>query len=260
MTPTGQGIVTQEGENPPCRVVVTGGGTIAPIDDVRFLANVSTGRFSAEITEAALRTGARVWHVHAPSALLPFVRQAHFDLDAPDFDAEVRRMAGLREEFRRLGPHLHLEPFPPGTVSAYARVLRATLEKSRPHMVFLAMAASDFEPEAVAGKIDSGRAEFTLTLRPTPKVIQSVRDWSPSSFLIGFKLLSGVSESTLIASAEQALIKNRADVIVANDLQTVHRENHTIHLVRSGGRIETLRPGGSLADRLVERVRMWAGE
>ena len=30
-------------------VVVTGGGTIAPIDDVRNLANVSSGRFSAMI-------------------------------------------------------------------------------------------------------------------------------------------------------------------------------------------------------------------
>ena len=33
-------------------VVVTGGATIAPIDDVRQLTNVSTGRFGAAITEA----------------------------------------------------------------------------------------------------------------------------------------------------------------------------------------------------------------
>ena len=33
-------------------VVVTGGGTIAPIDDVRLMTNISSGRFAAAITEA----------------------------------------------------------------------------------------------------------------------------------------------------------------------------------------------------------------
>ena len=38
-------------------VVVTGGGTIAPIDDVRLMTNVSSGRFAAAITEAWLDAG-----------------------------------------------------------------------------------------------------------------------------------------------------------------------------------------------------------
>ena len=38
-------------------VVVTGGGTIAPIDDVRLMTNVSSGRFAAAITEACPRPG-----------------------------------------------------------------------------------------------------------------------------------------------------------------------------------------------------------
>jgi phosphopantothenate---cysteine ligase (CTP) len=39
-------------------VVVPGGGTIAPIDDARHLANISSGRFSATIVEACLKRGA----------------------------------------------------------------------------------------------------------------------------------------------------------------------------------------------------------
>ena len=65
-------------------VVVTGGGTIAPIDDVRRITNVSSGRFSAAIAEACLGRGATVWHVHAPAAQLPLSRKARFDLDAAD--------------------------------------------------------------------------------------------------------------------------------------------------------------------------------
>lgn len=67
----------------PTNVVVTGGGTIAPIDDVRLLTNVSSGRFAAAITEACLERNATVWHIHTPPALLPFMRSAKFDLDAP---------------------------------------------------------------------------------------------------------------------------------------------------------------------------------
>ena len=65
-------------------VVVTGGGTIAPIDDVRLMTNVSSGRFAAAISEACLDRGATVWHIHTVSAQLPFKRFAEFALDDGD--------------------------------------------------------------------------------------------------------------------------------------------------------------------------------
>ena len=70
-------------------VVVTGGGTIAPIDDVRLLTNVSSGRFAAAITEACLDRGANVWHIHTASAQLPLRRFAEFALDVADPAAEL---------------------------------------------------------------------------------------------------------------------------------------------------------------------------
>lgn len=258
MSRTGQETETSSPEKPPLRMVVTGGGTVAPIDDVRVLTNVSSGRFSAEITEAALRRGAIVWHIHAPSALLPFDRLGKVDLNAPDFDAELLRVQRLQNEWDRVKGRLHLKPFPPGTVAAYASTLREVIGTVKPDVIVLAMAVSDFEPEPVAGKIDSSRNTLNLTLRRTPKVIQNVRDWSPSSFLVGFKLLSGVDESALIATARRAMATNRADLVVANDLQTYRRGEHTIHLVRSGETVETLGPGGSPAQGLVDRIVLWA--
>ena len=61
-------------------VVVTGGGTVAPIDEVRQITNVSSGRFSAALSEACLGRGASVWHLHAPAAHLPIPRAARLDL------------------------------------------------------------------------------------------------------------------------------------------------------------------------------------
>jgi len=234
-------------------VVVTGGGTIAPIDDVRQIANVSSGRFSATITESCLERGASVWHIHTPSAQLPFVRHARFDLDAHT-DSELARLAALGTRWRRVRDRLHLVPLPQGTVADYAANHERVLRTQSIDVVFLAMAVSDFEPEPIAGKLGSESDVLVIRGLRAPKVIRSVRDWSPRVFLVGFKLLSRADPAELIRQAEAACLINRADVTVANDLQTLREKRHMVHLVQPGVAPETFGPGEDLADRLVERV------
>ena len=234
-------------------VVVTGGGTIAPIDDVRHIANVSTGRFSAQITEAFLRRGAYVCHLFPQSAVLPFEDRAQFDLVA-DFDEEVARMGRLRAEFDASDGRYGGWSIVPPTVAKYAETLRACLTMRPIDIAVLAMAVSDYEPEPVAGKVASDCDEWTLTLRRTPKVIRHVREWSSRTFLVGFKLLSGVTEGELIEAAREACITNDADLTIANDLQLKNQFLHTVHVVSRAGLIETIGPKGPIADRLVDRI------
>ena len=80
-----------------------------------------------------------------------------------------------------------------------------------------------------------------------------MRDWAPSVYLVGFKLLSGASTPELIRQAEVSGRINRADLTVANDLQSLVAGSHTVHLIRTGHPPLTLEPGDDLADRLVER-------
>jgi phosphopantothenate---cysteine ligase (CTP) len=238
-------------------VVVTGGGTIAPIDDVRLMTNVSSGRFAASITEAWLDQGATVWHIQTPSAAVPLRRFASFNLDAADPAAEHERLNRLREKWDRAHDRLHLEVLPTGTVAEYQQTLENTLKVHTIDVVMLTMAVSDFEPEPQLGKISSDATSLTIHCRRTPKVIRMVRDWSPSTYLVGFKLLSRVSVDELIRRAEHACLINRADLTVANDLQTVRDGRHTVHLVRPGADPETLDPGEDLGHRLVERIATW---
>jgi phosphopantothenate-cysteine ligase len=239
-------------------VVVTGGGTVAPIDDVRLIANVSTGRFSAAISEACLRRGAAVWHVYAPQAQLPILRAAPFDLTTTDPAAEHARLDELHRHWQTVAGRLHLVPLGQGTVADYAATLERILRSQPIDVAFLAMAVSDFEPEPHDGKIGSDIEALVIRCRPTAKVIRSVRDWAPALYLVGFKLLSGVSPAELIHQAELACRVNRADLTVANDLQTLKAGAHTIHLVRPGQPTETLGPDRALAGQLVDRVLAWA--
>jgi phosphopantothenate---cysteine ligase (CTP) len=239
-------------------VVVTGGGTIAPVDDVRLITNVSSGRLAAAITESFLDRGASVWHIHAPAAQVPLMRMARFALDAADPSADLDRLTRLRRRWLDVRDRLHLVPLEVGTVADYASTLKATLEGRPIDVAVLPMAVSDFEPEPYPGKLSSESETLVVPCRRTPKVIRSVRDWAPSVYLVGFKLLSNVPREELIRRAGEACRTNRADLTVANDLQTLRQGKHTLHLVRPGAEPETLDPGDDLADRLVERIMTWA--
>lgn len=240
-------------------ILVTGGGTVAPIDDVRQITNMSTGRFSSAISEAALRRGDRVWHLHAPGALLPFDRLARYDLDA-DPEAEADRLRRLKAEWDAVRDRLTLVPIRPGTVDVYAQTLRSVLDATPIAAAFLAMAVSDYAPEPGPGKISSDADEVVLRCRRLPKVIRSVRDWAPSVYLVGFKLLSGSNAHELIERARRSGEANRADLTVANDARDLRAGRHTIHLVRPGEPAETIGPPEDLARRLVDRVRDWAAD
>ena len=240
--------------SPSFQVVVTGGGTIASLDDVRRIGNVSTGRFSAAITEACLARGARVRHVHAPSSALPFERSARFDLETTEPIAEHARLDRLREDWRAVRDRLELLPLRRGDVADYESTLREAMSRSPVDIAFLAMAVADFEPvDRLSGKLETPSETISIPFRAAPKVIRSVRDWSSDVFLVGFKLLSGVSETQLIRAAEEACVVNRADVTLANDLRLLQAGRHTVHLVRPGGPTETFL-GPELAERIVERV------
>jgi phosphopantothenoylcysteine synthetase/decarboxylase len=241
-------------------VVVTGGGTVAPIDDVRQITNVSSGRFSATITEACLERGCTVWHVHAPGAQLPYQRLARFDLDAPDPAAEHERLDRLRSRWLARRASLHLVPLAEGTVADYLFAVHSVMTEHPIDLAFFAMAVSDFEPVPFAGKLESRAGALSLPCQPTRKVIQSVREWAPDVYLVGFKLLSRSGDARLIAAAEEGNRVYRADLTVANDLQTLRAGRHTIHLVRPGRPTETLGPPEPIADRLVDRAMSWAGE
>jgi phosphopantothenoylcysteine synthetase/decarboxylase len=241
-------------------VLVTSGGTVAPIDDVRQITNTSTGRFGATIAEEALRRGANVWYLSPPAALKPFHRLAKFDLNSPDPAAEVRRLAHLRLDWADVCNRCVLVPLREPSVGNYALLLEAVLKVNKIDVAFLAMAASDYAPEPSAGKLSSTEETLTLRCRRLPKVIRSVRDWSPEVYLVGFKLLSDAPEAELIRQAREACESNRADLTVANDLSTVRAGRHTIHLVRAGHPTETYGPEDAIAERLVDRAFTWAGE
>lgn len=84
-------------------------------------------------------------------------------------------------------------------------------------------------------KISSYEPDLMFKLELTPKVIGEIKKISPSTELIGFKLLDGVSEEELIKVATRLREKNNAEYIIANDLSKIGNGKHIAYFVGEDG-------------------------
>ena len=95
-----------------------------------------------------------------------------------------------------------------------------------------------------------------LFLKKTPKIISLVKEWNPSIHLIGFKLLVDVSEDYLIEIAKQSLIKNQADLIIANDLTQISTYQHRAIFVEKD-HLQTVQTKEEIANLLLEKIHAY---
>ncbi len=214
------------------RVLVTSGPTRAPLDEVRFLTNKSTGRLGALIAEAALETGADVTFVFGRGSDLPVVRGGRLD---------------------------HLRILPVDTVEDLVTAFKQELPHGYDAVIHL-MAVLDFAPAEVREeKVSSSLPEWVIRLVPTPKAAALVRDLAPGTFFVGFKLEVGKGKDELIGIAREWARHSRADLVVANDLRDIEGGTHVGYLVDPEGKVEAVAEGKeaiarSLVDFLGRRL------
>ncbi len=167
---------------------VTAGPTRAWIDPVRYLANASTGALGALIAEHLATLGATVTTILGPGALLPThpsIRLLHIETPA-DLLATLQQLA-LTQEGVRFSYWIH------------------------------AMAVLDYVPAVTnTRKISSDLGEWSLALKPAPKVIRHLKGLFPHAGLIGFKLASCTDPEELRWAAMQLADLAHCDLVVAN--------------------------------------------
>src|SRR3989338_6975136 len=182
-------------------ILITAGGTIVKIDDVRHIGNFSTGSFPAKIADASLVSGHGVIYLHAKNAKIPT-------------------------------PNKKLRLFEYETYDDYANQLKQILRKNNIDIIFLGAATSDYGVKQYNGKISSSKKSIAIKLFRLPKIIKEVKKWSRKPlFQIGFKLLSGVNEKDLVEVAYKSGIENHSDLTIANDLAKIKAGKKEIILI-----------------------------
>ena len=158
------------------KILIIGGGSSEPIDDVRVITNKSSGFMATSLSETAFAMDAEVelWlgnAIHEPGGWI-----------------KTNRFSTLTE-------------------------LKNMVKRMKPYdAVIMPAALSDFIPSKTKGKLDSSES-ITLKMKKAPKIISNVRK-KHKGLLYAFKLASRISDSELIKKAE-ALLKN-SDCVIAN--------------------------------------------
>lgn len=164
------------------KVLVTAGATQEAIDPVRYITNHSTGKMGYALAKIAMRRGADVTLVTAPT-----------NLPAPMF-VDVVPVVSAQDMFE-------------------------AVKERAPQMdiIIKAAAVADYTPVSVSDeKIKKKDGDLSLPMKRTTDILAYLGEHRrPGQFICGFSM----ETEDLVENSKQKLQKKKADLIVANNLR-----------------------------------------
>lgn len=167
------------------KIVITAGGTVSPLDPVRYLGNRSSGKMGIALTKAALAAGAEVilisGHISVPLPQSPKLKNVHVETTED-------MLSAVKDVF------------------------------SSADALIMAAAVADYEPvnyiDHKIKKQDQGD-ELKIYLKETPDILKTMGSLkNERQVVVGF----AAETNDLLENAAKKLQKKNADMIVANDV------------------------------------------
>jgi phosphopantothenoylcysteine decarboxylase/phosphopantothenate--cysteine ligase len=212
------------------KILITAGATREPVDDVRYLSNLSTGATGAALADALAAHGHEVTLLHGTGAAEPRrVRDLHVFSSANDLQARLKGLLFSGD---------------------YGAVIQCA-------------AVADYTPARVPhGKISSQLKGLTLRLVPVPKILPQIKTFARGGappLVVGFKLTAGAGRVAREAAVARLMAGGTVDAVVHNDLDDLS-DNKTRPFrayVKGRTRPQMLAGVGALAewlDKMVSRA------
>lgn len=167
------------------KVLITCGPTWVPVDDVRVISNVSSGRMGHLIAQGFSHNGDEVTLIEGPVT------------DAID----IKKIRILKYQY----------------FDELAKLLKKECRYGY-DVIIHASAVSDFRvSRAVKGKLSSSKSP-QLSFVATPKLINDIKIWAPNSLLVGFKLEPNISKAKILSLTKGLFAKAQCDLVVLNSI------------------------------------------
>lgn len=200
------------------KILITSGGTKVPIDDVRHIGNMSSGKTGTEIALYLLQLGMEVHFLGSKNSIVPH----RFALDFLDPNSQEK----YNQWKNKFLPYAQMYSYTEyDSYSSYKEKLVDIISIEKPAIAFMAAAVSDYVLTQLEGKAQLDN----LSLVKAPKIIPLVKKISPLTKVVGFKLVSNVSKSEMMQAANKVL--ECSDFVLANDLREIKNGERNFYLV-----------------------------
>ncbi len=191
------------------KVIVTAGGTVEKIDEVRSITNRSSGKMGVAIAEECYLRGTDVLLLRAKNSVRPryLIKEKIFN-----------------------------------TAEELLYLIKVNIKNT--DLFFQVAAVSDFKvAKPISGKLSSDRS-INLKLTPQIKIIDQIKKLSPKTFLVAFKAEYDLSEKDLIKEGQKKLKESNADAVIANDISRKDRgfecENNEVYIISKNKEVKKI--------------------
>lgn len=214
------------------KILITGGGTVEKIDEMRVITNQSSGRTSILLAEKLAVN-------HDVTLLLS--QNIHYPIQ----DERVIYFDSVDSLLRQI----------------------QELSSSDFDIIIHAAAVGDYTVASIEAqglsstdKIPSGLSNLTIKLKPTKKIINEIKRLYPQTFLVGFKLTADL-ENVEIEKAVMQLIQNSSsDLVVHNKIHERKKGLDHFYVYNKDLGSEKLNDLESLGRYILEQYQLIKGE
>ena len=238
------------------KVIITAGGTSEKIDNVRKITNSSSGKLGCTIANKLIQSNEeqieKIYYICSKSSFKPIHPKIQIIeiTDTKDLEISVK---GLLTS-NKIDYFIHSM-----AVSDYSVDYVTTAENlalnisSNTNKSVIDLICSNKE-NLNDNKISSNKENLIIKLKKTPKIISMIKDISPSTYLVGFKLLDNVSEKELIDTAINLKNKNNCNLVVANDLENIRKGSHKAFIIKGANDYTIVSGKEDIAERIIEEI------
>lgn len=182
------------------KIVITSGAMEEKIDNIRTLINKSSGKLGSVIADTF--KDQQVTYIHTSSAMLPTTESIN--------KIKINNISDLVKTLKR--------------------------EVKDADIVIHLMAVSDFSYQGYTTKDNPNKViksdkinseeDILLVMKRNAKVIDKIKEYNQETKLVGFKLLSNVSQEELKKACINLKERANCDIVVGNILENISEEQH----------------------------------
>ena len=238
-------------------IVITSGGTSEYIDVVRKITNSGTGKLGSIIAEQISKNENinKIFYIYTTKAILPNNNFNNIEyIEVKDTNSVKIAIENVLKN-NKIDYFIHSMAISDYYVD-YVTNIDLITKQIDSKISIENILKNPNETLDNSSKLSSNEDNLIIKLKRTPKIISIIKSISPSTFLVGFKLLDNVSREKLLDTAIKLRDKNKCDLVVANDLNTIRNGAHQAYIIRSDNSYLVAISKDDIAEKIIEEMHI----